>query len=265
MGKLLSSLVVAAAFTVALPASAATVVLDSPTGTSGNGLVYTNGTGANQVKFTATALTYSSSNTNLTGVPTISTPVNYAEGLGVNPSGDNRHTVDNSGALDFILLRFDTSVILNGMTLANNYSWYRDNPLDTDATISFAPVNLASIGQSYLTNLGNTSARNNFFGAVGGALGANDFDSNTTTSGNSTRSFNTGANAVASNVWIIGASISNSDKKVDSFKLTSISYVLAPPPGAVPEPATWAMLILGMGAVGATMRRRKVVARMALA
>jgi hypothetical protein len=28
--------------------------------------------------------------------------------------------------------------------------------------------------------------------------------------------------------------------------------------GAVPEPGTWTMLVMGLGAVGATMRRRKL-------
>jgi hypothetical protein len=36
-------------------------------------------------------------------------------------------------------------------------------------------------------------------------------------------------------------------------------------PGAVPEPTTWAMLILGMGAVGGAMRRRKQAVRVAFA
>lgn len=39
-----------------------------------------------------------------------------------------------------------------------------------------------------------------------------------------------------------------------AFRSASIE---APPPGAVPEPATWAMLILGFGVVGATMRSRR--------
>lgn len=33
--------------------------------------------------------------------------------------------------------------------------------------------------------------------------------------------------------------------------------VVVPPPGAVPEPAAWAMMIVGMGAVGFAMRRRR--------
>lgn len=33
-----------------------------------------------------------------------------------------------------------------------------------------------------------------------------------------------------------------------------------PPPGAIPEPGTWAMLIAGFGVVGASLRRRRVVA-----
>jgi hypothetical protein len=37
--------------------------------------------------------------------------------------------------------------------------------------------------------------------------------------------------------------------------------VVQPPTGAVPEPATWAMMILGFGLVGASMRRRGVTVR----
>jgi hypothetical protein len=32
------------------------------------------------------------------------------------------------------------------------------------------------------------------------------------------------------------------------------------PPGVIPEPGTWAMFILGFGALGAMMRRRRTVA-----
>jgi hypothetical protein len=36
-----------------------------------------------------------------------------------------------------------------------------------------------------------------------------------------------------------------------------------PVPGPVPEPATWAMMVIGFGAVGAAMRRRSVRVRFA--
>lgn len=44
---------------------------------------------------------------------------------------------------------------------------------------------------------------------------------------------------------------------VDNFRL---SATLAPVAGAVPEPGTWALLILGFGAVGAALRRREKLA-----
>lgn len=245
------------ALSLAMPASAATVLMTSAvnTGSNGTSMLFTHGTGANQIKFSATALTYFNTLT-----PLVSTAIKYDKGLGVDWSNDNRHTVDNANAstngLDFILLRFEKSVILNGAAFAND-NWYNDAYADTDATISHYAANWASLGQTYATSLGNSTARTNFFNAAGLALYGNQFDSLNVTSGQDTRSFNTGAGAKASNVWIIGASITNVDKKVDSFKLTSVSYILPPPPGGVPEPATWAMLILGMGGVGATMRRRK--------
>lgn len=39
-----------------------------------------------------------------------------------------------------------------------------------------------------------------------------------------------------------------------------VRFDQTPPQGAVPEPATWALMILGFGVVGTAMRRRKVAA-----
>ncbi|QNP44517.1 PEP-CTERM sorting domain-containing protein [Sphingomonas daechungensis] len=54
------------------------------------------------------------------------------------------------------------------------------------------------------------------------------------------------------NAWLIGAANPNPDRNDDGFKLSSI--VVNPTP-AVPEPATWAMMLIGFGAVGFSMRR----------
>ncbi|PZQ55191.1 MAG: hypothetical protein DI570_22350 [Phenylobacterium zucineum] len=53
----------------------------------------------------------------------------------------------------------------------------------------------------------------------------------------------------------------SSNFRADDFELVlfTLDPVVNPPgnPGAVPEPSTWAMLILGFGAVGSTVRRRR--------
>jgi len=47
------------------------------------------------------------------------------------------------------------------------------------------------------------------------------------------------------------------------FQLKQSDILLATAP--IPEPATWAMMILGLGAVGATMRRRKLTSKVSFA
>ena len=55
-----------------------------------------------------------------------------------------------------------------------------------------------------------------------------------------------------------------------TFNLTSIvsgnsTLRISAASGAVPEPATWAMMMLGFGAMGATLRRRKTTTRVQFA
>ena len=256
MRNLISAAAMATCLVCAAPASAATVVLTGASTSTGLSTLYSGG----GVNFSATALTYTSSL-----IPAVSAAVKYTEGLGVNPSGDDRHTIDNSGAYDFILLRFETPVALTGATFAN-LNWYNDGSPDTDATISFAPVNYSAIGQTYSASLG-TSAANTLFSTAGATLYGNAFESDSTplVNGYSARTFNTGANPNVSTVWMVGASIINSDRKIDSFKLKSITYGVPPSTAAVPEPATWGLLILGFGAIGGAMRRRTATVRVARA
>ncbi|THD60615.1 PEPxxWA-CTERM sorting domain-containing protein [Phenylobacterium sp.] len=50
-----------------------------------------------------------------------------------------------------------------------------------------------------------------------------------------------------------------------SFSLTgpgAVSYTTNPVPNGVPEPATWMMMLIGFGGLGATLRSRRQLARM---
>lgn len=44
-----------------------------------------------------------------------------------------------------------------------------------------------------------------------------------------------------------------------SLDFAGLTYTLFSPSGAVPEPATWALMILGFGGAGAMLRRRRLV------
>jgi hypothetical protein len=52
-------------------------------------------------------------------------------------------------------------------------------------------------------------------------------------------------------VWVIGSSFANPDSKFDAYKLSNVQAVVA-----VPESATWMMMIAGFGIVGAASRRK---------
>ena len=41
------------------------------------------------------------------------------------------------------------------------------------------------------------------------------------------------------------------------FAFDDLAFGVAPPSGAVPEPATWALMLLGFGAIGGAMRRQR--------
>ncbi len=239
MRKLLTAAVMSSAIAMAAPASAATVWLDSQHGSGyygnysvGETLTFS---GTDGVKVRASAWSINSSNV----IRAASLGV-WDQGLGVsNPGGDNSHTVDGSGWRDFILLQFDNVVELSNAVF--NTGW--DGFNDTDATIGYQISGLA-FGTNPALNYANQS--------VLAAFNLYQSNAGNGNSGNSTRNIN--PNDYDGNLWLIGASFTNSDKKTDGFKLEKLTYDTIP---AVPEPATWLMMILGFGLVGGVLRSQR--------
>jgi hypothetical protein len=161
----------------------------------------------------------------------------YDQGLGVtacstgqtycSTSGDSSHTIDNSGRDDFVLLQFSTDVIVTDLVFG-----YVNGGVDY--SFSVADTNVSPFT---LTSYSNYQS---MFLPVTTKTGNND-------------SSPTIANSEAGNLFLIGAAFDPATGN-DSFKLKSVTFTKAP---AVPEPATWAMMIAGIGAVGVSMRRRK--------
>lgn len=238
-------LVVIAAATTALaaasPVSAATMMFNSGGSGGSSGRTFTDGSVS--VHVTGWSL--------YNGAASAASLGQYSEGLGVTNSNDAEHTIDNNGSkVDFVLLSFSTAVTLKTATFATG--WF--NFSDTDASISYANLNHAGLGTAY------NSSGAAILNAASAQLVANLYSSASVgKSGNSTRGIN--PTLVTNNVWLISAKIGDVDTYKDSFKLKGITYDLPPVPppgggGAIPEPSTWALLILGMGMIGGAMRRR---------
>lgn len=75
------------------------------------------------------------------------------------------------------------------------------------------------------------------------------------------QTYNFTATGTSTTLSIIG----NSSAGGQFIGLDNVSIADAAAPGAVPEAATWAMMIVGMGAIGFAMRRRKVTTRVSYA
>ncbi|WP_443971844.1 PEPxxWA-CTERM sorting domain-containing protein [Sphingobium sp. CR28] len=150
-------------------------------------------------------------------------------GLGVTNNGnDNDHAIDNSGWTDYIVLQFDKIMTVSELAL---YSFG-----DTDFNWGVATTSTPFSGTLNLTSL-------SVFGSLNYSAGSSTpVVQNRALSG-----------AAAGNLFIIGASNARNDSN-DSFKLRSITAT-----AAVPEPATWGMMIGGFAIAGVAMRRRKAV------
>jgi len=158
-------------------------------------------------------------------------------GLGVTDRSEDgsspNHTVDNSGWTDILVLQFSKSVDVTklGMT-----AWG-----DTDITYAAGQTNVPFSGTLNFTSWAGLDA---------------DFDPFNASNGNSMSDGSNFSRTISGgdigNLFFISAAMPNPDKYSDYVKLKSLTEV-----PCVPEPATWGMMVIGFGALGATMRRRK--------
>lgn len=175
----------------------------------------------------------------------------WPDGMGVKTSNDNSHTIDNVGGVDFIVLQFDKIVELDMARF--NTGWHSMS--DTDATIGYDLSNL-TFGTLPFSNGAQVSQLSVF-----DLYSSNASGSGTGNSGDSYRDIN--PNGYTGNLWLIGASFNNPTefgrKKSDGFKLDKVTFSQPTPTphGAVPEPSTWAMLLVGFFGIGGALRSSK--------
>lgn len=165
----------------------------------------------------------------------------YSPGSGVTGLGDlsgsyDYYQIDNAGGYtDFVLLQFNAPVALKSLNLNSftlggattkndDFAIYAASIPETswDAAIDLAPYVTVPSLWATIPGSGND-------GVVP-----------------------TGA-TVTSSEWLVGAAFNSGNN--DGFKIASVT--VAPTGAAVPEPASWAMMILGAGMIGFALRGRR--------
>ena len=226
----------------AVPATAATVVFNTTgnmvdNGAYGNSLNFTSTTGNVHVNVSGWQVNQS------TNAVTSAYTGAYSPGTGVTGLGDANgsgafHQIDNAfGYTDFVLLTFDRAVNLTAVGL-NAFQMTNVSGVDND--LAYRAITGGPIALTGSTNNAALWTTVNSTGLNGSAS-------------NGSRA--TGSSAYA-NQWLIGAAFNSGAN--DGFKLASLTVNT----GAVPEPATWAMMLIGFGAAGVSLRRKRPVLAM---
>ena len=243
---------VAAAMILAQAASATTYTFDTTAGAT-NGTVtaktYTGtsttpGASTLNVRVTGWHATDIAGDTDHDSISAASVGL-YTPGLGVLAAGEsassNEHQIDNIGGVDFLMLQFNQKVSLSSIT-RYLFGITGVSPSDSDAAYWADTGNL----------LGGTASNwNSTINLAGNQISEKLW---TTVAGDASQGVKTGVTTTDSAyVWLLGADFNA--KRNDGFKLSQFTADTAT--GAVPEPASWAMMITGFGMVGASMRRRR--------
>ena len=171
-------------------------------------------------------------------------------GLGITNRGETStspdHSVDNSGTyIDFVMFQFDRAVDLDSFYVG----WVNGSASDADATIRYGDLGIAWNASS--TTLNNTLKDKPV--TTLDALMVGSFPSNVAAPISIGWRNDVTPGTQLAKTWIISSS-SATNSGTDYFKLKTLSITAYPP---VPEPATWMMMIVGFGAIGGAMRRRR--------
>ncbi len=139
--------------------------------------------------------------------------------------------------------------------------------LDTNpgaATVFRASSNAGLLTQLTFTLLTGSFTAAEFNLERGALTGTAPLSITLTALGGGTRTFDV-TNSTGSNIFDIIAGLPGESYTSASFSTTGggfddlkqLRLVLAAPTAAVPEPATWAMMLVGFGGIGLTLRRRR--------
>jgi hypothetical protein len=270
LNKLLRTAIAVSALVTAVPASATEFTFDlrndgigTPAIAYGNSFKYQAKVGNETLDVMVTGWSRQFDNSIKQGAVASWDP----NGLGIFQQGEvdagALHQVDNVNGWEFLAFQFSkavtlTSGVFNSYRLAEFGSdgnvrkdrWgntiYRDY-IDNDAFIGWgnSPV-------SWNSNLGlNNYSQQTVFGQLSGSM-------NTNSDGTAYQKLDLGS--ATGNTWLIGASIDGPDWRNDAFKLAGLTVRTATGTSVVspvPEPATWAMMMVGFAMVGATARYRR--------
>ena len=239
------SLAFAAALLAAGPAHATSFVV--PTTNAGNSgssdasRVYSATSGNQQLNVKITGWTNFNGKIDNSIVGSYSTA-----GLGIinaaETGANGTHQADSNNGTDFFILQFDQAVKLTSAVF-NSYAFNGVAP-DNNALIGWTTITFPWNSTLPLDNLAYSTLADAFKGTafvrrhwrkrIAHARGL--------------------GNQAVGNIWMISATSPDGGKAYDAFKLAGFSVDTV---SAVPEPATWAMMLIGFAFAGAGLRYRR--------